>query len=116
MIPVAVLTTDDFDASTVDAATLVFAGAAADHWSLEDVDYDGDLDLIAHYRIGETDLIERYKNALRVESSLESGGENHQRVEVELTGRTSDGQAFLGAESVDLLMAGKKFRDLLAEL
>ena len=56
VVPVAVLTTDEFDATTVDPATAEFAGAAPTHWSLEDVDGDGDKDIIFHFRTQELDL------------------------------------------------------------
>jgi hypothetical protein len=58
VVPVAVLTTDQFDAATVDPATAQFAGAAAKHWGLEDVDNDGDDDVIFHFRTQELDLDE----------------------------------------------------------
>ena len=56
VVPVAVLTTEQFDAATIDPATALFAGAAPDHWSLEDVDGDGDNDVIFHFRTQELDL------------------------------------------------------------
>lgn len=40
VVPVAVLTTDDFDASTVDPTTVTFAGASPVRWTIEDVGYD----------------------------------------------------------------------------
>ena len=53
VIPVAILTTEDFDASEVDASTVAIEGVLAKqkgksgkHGSLEDVDSDGDLDLV----------------------------------------------------------------------
>jgi hypothetical protein len=58
VVPVAVLTTEQFDATTIDPATALFAGAAPDHWSLEDVDGDGDNDIIFHFRTQELDLDE----------------------------------------------------------
>jgi len=56
VVPVAVLTTEQFDATTIDPATALFAGAAPDHWSLEDVDGDGDIDVIFHFRTQELGL------------------------------------------------------------
>lgn len=56
VVPVAVLTTHDFDATTIDTATAEFAGAAPEHWSLEDVDGDGDEDIIFHFRTQELGL------------------------------------------------------------
>jgi hypothetical protein len=58
VVPVAALTTDQFDAATVDPATAQFAGASPAHWSLEDVDGDGDEDVIFHFRTQELDLTE----------------------------------------------------------
>ena len=49
-IPVAVLTTPNFNASTVDRHTVVFAGASPVHWAMKDVDRDGDLDLVLHFK------------------------------------------------------------------
>ena len=53
VIPVAILTTEDFDASEVDPSTVALEGVLAKekgksdkHGSLEDVDADGDLDLV----------------------------------------------------------------------
>jgi hypothetical protein len=51
VVPVALLTTDDFDASTVDPVTVEFAGASPLRWVIEDVDGDGDVDLLFHVNI-----------------------------------------------------------------
>jgi hypothetical protein len=56
VVPVAVLTTDDFDAGTVDPATVEFAGAAPVRWKLADVDDDGDDDMMLHFRTQELGL------------------------------------------------------------
>ena len=56
VVPVAVLTTDEFDAAAIEPATAQFAGAAPEHWSLEDVDNDGDEDMIFHFKTQELDL------------------------------------------------------------
>ena len=65
VIPVAILTTSDFDATTVDHTTVTFEGASEIHVSkktgvavrhVEDVDDDGDLDLVFHFRFGDTGL------------------------------------------------------------
>jgi len=60
VIPVAILTTEDFDAMNVDCATVRFgpAGAYETHGKChyEDVDKDGDTDLVFHFRLYETGL------------------------------------------------------------
>ena len=56
VVPVAVLTTAEFDASTVDPATVQFADAYPLRWAMEDVDYEGDLDLIFHFKTLELNL------------------------------------------------------------
>lgn len=62
VIPVAILTTAEFDAANVDHTTVRFGPghAAETHYDthgmkrhVEDVDYDGDLDLVFHFRGGE---------------------------------------------------------------
>jgi hypothetical protein len=56
VIPVAVLTTDTFDASTVDPTTVFFGEAAPVHSALEDIDRDGNTDLILHFRTQDTGI------------------------------------------------------------
>ncbi len=60
VIPVAILTTDDFDASMVDASTVKFGPgqAAMVHTDahLEDVDGDGDIDMVLHFMTEDTGI------------------------------------------------------------
>jgi len=56
VVPVAILTTDNFDAATVDPATVELAGASPVRWKLEDVDNDGYDDMILHFRTQDLDL------------------------------------------------------------
>lgn len=53
VVPVAILTTDNFEAATVDPASALFAGAEPVRWKLEDVDDDGDDDLMLHFKTQE---------------------------------------------------------------
>ncbi len=85
VIPVAVLTTDDFDAATVNGATVTFAGASPDHGSghLEDVDGDGDLDWLGHFRMQETNIAE-------------------EDTEATLSGETTDGTPIVGSDGITI--------------
>lgn len=56
VVPVAILTTGDFDAATVDPATVEFAGAKPERWNIEDIDGDGDDDLIFYFRTQDLEL------------------------------------------------------------
>jgi hypothetical protein len=116
VIPISILTTDDFDASTVNVGTVEFAGATAFHSALEDVDDDGDLDLVLQFRTQETDLLDRYRD--RVMADLADGDldSSRQELEVSLTGKTLDGEGFQGTDTVDLFLAGRSLRDFLDTL
>ena len=89
VIPVAILTTDSFDASTVDPGTVTLAGAEVavrgksekSMARLEDVDGDGDDDLLLQVETQSDDAL------------WESGT-------VTLLGKTYDGQAIEGTDSV----------------
>jgi uncharacterized repeat protein (TIGR01451 family) len=85
VVPVAILTTDDFDASTVDPTTVMFAGAAPLRWTMEDVDRDGDMDLLFHFKTQElTEL-------------------NSESTEAILTGETFGGHLIEGIDTVNIV-------------
>jgi hypothetical protein len=63
VVPIAILSGDGFDATTVDPSTVEFAGGSirvkgkgALQYSLEDVDGDGDLDFVAQISVENLDL------------------------------------------------------------
>jgi hypothetical protein len=56
VVPVAVLTSGEFVAATIDPATVLFAGVEPIRWKLQDIDDDGDDDLMFHFRTQELEL------------------------------------------------------------
>jgi len=79
VVPVAILTTVQFDAKTIDPSTVQFADAKPIHWTLEDIDRDGDDDMLLHFKTQELNLTEdsteatltgRVKDQLTATSSL----------------------------------------------
>jgi len=91
VIPVAILTTDTFDAADVDPETARFGPdeAMAVQSALEDVDDDGDVDLILHFKTQEVGLTE-------------------DSTEATLTGQTFGGDDITGTDSVRIVPPKKK--------
>lgn len=116
-IAVAIFTTDDFDATQVDASSVIFAGALAVQSALEDVDGDGDLDMVLHFNTQDTNLLDVYEQLLiddvDADGVLDS---SNQEAEVSLTGETLTDEAFEGFDEMNLFLKGKALRDLLEEL
>ena len=81
----AILTTENFNATIVDHAMVVFEGATEMHGKRHeaDADGDGDIDLMFHFRQNETSL------------TCDS-------TEATLTGETFSGDRFIGADSIDM--------------
>ena len=110
-IAVSILTTTDFDAALVDASTVQFAEASAVHSALEDVDDDGDLDMVLHFLVEETNLEEVYADLLTDDSES-----SHQSLAVSLIGETHDGESITGSDGVDVFFSGQALRELLDDL
>lgn len=89
-VPVAVLTTDDFDAYDVDPDTCVFANANPLRWQMEDVDYDSDDDMLFHFKTRELDLTK-------------------ESTEATLEGETFGGIQIIGTDSVKIVPEGKGY-------
>ena len=90
-VPVAVLTTDDFNASTIDPDTVIFLDATPVQWATEDVDNDSDIDMIFHFKTQELDF----------DMLVDEGGEEYPYAY--LTGETFDVQLFEGKDTVRLV-------------
>lgn len=84
------------------------------------MDGDGDLNLVLHFRLEDTYLIDVYADLLRQDLADRKFNDNHHAVDVLLTGRaTSNGDEyfdFLGEENVDLFLTGKMLDDFLQKL
>jgi hypothetical protein len=81
VVPVAVLTTVQFDAQTIDRSTVQFAGATPVRWTLEDVDSDGDDDMLFHFKTQDLDLTQDSAEAIltgRVKDQLTATGSINQ--------------------------------------
>jgi hypothetical protein len=86
VIPVAIISTEDFDATEVSAETVRFGPdqAKAVQYAIEDVDDDGLDDMILHFRTQDTGLGE-------------------QDTEATLTGQTEAGKYFTGKDSIRIV-------------
>ena len=85
MISVAILTSDSFDATTVDSTTVLFGAAGTEaapvQSALEDVAGDGDTDMILHFKTQDT--------------GIQCGDTS-----ASLTGETFNGQAIEGSDAI----------------
>jgi len=84
VVPVAVLTTSDFNIIDIDPSTVQFAGASPLRWAKEDVDNDGDVDMVFHFKVRELTL-------------------NQNSVEATLNGNTLTGIPFEGTDTVNIV-------------
>ena len=91
VVPVAVLTTEDFDASEVAPDSVEFAGASPVRWTQEDVDDDGDLDMLFFFKIQDLNLTEDSTEATLTGETIPPG-----RTPIE------------GTDTVNIVPKGKK--------
>ncbi len=116
-VDVTIVSTDTFDAATVDPNTVVFAYALPVSSLLKDVDGDGRLDLVLTYNVQDTNLGAIYDQLLL--DDLNGDGvldSSRQEASVSVVGTTADGTDFIGSDTVNLFLSGKSLRDLLDEL
>jgi hypothetical protein len=117
VLAVAIFSTADFDASRVIADSVVFAGAHAAQSSLSDVNGDGRLDMLLHFRSQETQLRAIYEQLMA--GDLDGDGvldSNQQAVSVSLTGETIDEILIEGSDELTMFLAGRELREMLEDL
>lgn len=116
-IAVELFSSSTFDAAQVDIASIRFAGAAVVNSALADVNGDGRLDLVLHFRLQDANLSALYVSLLK--SDLQQSGmfgQDRRAVSAELSGKMQDGQTFDEHEDVKVFLAGKALRDLKTSL
>lgn len=115
-ITVALFSAADFDAATVDVGSVRFAGGAAILSSLEDVNHDGRLDLVLHFRIAYTNLREMYAQLLFTDAADGTLDMTRQKTTLLLSGGTTNGGLWEGLDAATLFMTGQELDSLLNAL
>ena len=95
---------------------MLFAGASAYKSSLQDVNRDGRLDLVLHFRIAETNLRAVYSDLLLADASDGALDTTREQTTLLLSGSTTDGKLWEGLDVATLLMSGKNLEELLLAL
>jgi hypothetical protein len=80
-------------------------------------DGDGDLDMVLHFQVEDTNLADIYAQLL-AEDANEDGvlDSSRQTGAISIFGETTDNEQTVGTDEVDLFFSGKALRDLLDEL
>ncbi len=111
-VQVAIYTTSTFNARDIKLKSVVFAGARLARSQFKDVDGDGDPDLVAFFKLNETNLLDAYKTALAEGPRRPS----MRQIDVSLTAETKSGVTLRGEDTVRVFANGKALRDLLNSL
>jgi hypothetical protein len=85
LVPVAILTTDVLDALIIDLNSIFFAGAKPVKWKVQDIDGDGNDDILLHFK------------------TIELFDLSSSSTEAVLTGATLDSTPFSGKDAVKIL-------------
>jgi len=84
-----VLTTGGFRVGSVDYESVRLAGASPVRWKAEDIDEDGDMDVVVHFKTQDLDL-------------------NENSTEATLTGYTVSREAIRGVDAVRIVPPSEK--------
>lgn len=106
----------NFDATTIDISTVLFAGAGVKSYEFQDVNRDGRLDLVLHFRIDDTNLREVYSQLLLADADDGMLDTTREQTTLLLTGSTTDGKLWEGLDSATLFESGQTLKDLLIAL
>ena len=109
VVPVAVLTTGDFDAGTIDPETVLFAGAEPERWTLCDVDVDGDEDMLFHFKTHK--LVKSDNNPDGLDENSTKATLTAKLIGTmisAMTTETTDGEVIQGTDTVRILSQKKK--------
>ena len=111
VLPVAILGTEDFDASTVDPATVLLVGVAPLRWNFEDVstpvDPEADpCECTTEGADGHMDMTLKFDRQA-IAAALESVSDGDVRV-LTLTGMTYDGMPIEGKDCIRIIDKGKR--------
>lgn len=99
VIPVAILTTEDFDAADIDAGTITLAGVAPVRWEMHDVPEIWDTVLMTYVGDGDLDLVLHFSTT-ELATVLDSSS-----TMTTLEGETFDGGHIQGTDSLRILHA-----------
>lgn len=94
VVPVAVMGSEMFDATMIDPMSVTLAGIAPVKWSMDDVDYDGYMDMVFHF---DTQALVAALGSVADGDSLW----------LSMMGITSDGNVFYGEDMIHVLVKGK---------
>jgi hypothetical protein len=103
VVPVAILTTDNFDATTVDPATALLAGASPVRWTLEDVDGDGDTDILFHF---DTEKLNLDENSTEATMTAQLKSQNSQMTVMSMQ-QAGGGTTVTGTDKVKIISSKK---------
>ncbi len=84
IVPVAILTTQDFEAGTVNPATVILAGASPVRWKMSDANGDGEMDMLFYFDTQSLNLTQMSTEAV-------------------LTGEDNGGIHLQGTDSVEIV-------------